>query len=99
MIPQLTTQPVDVLAPSWTAAEGSYGHYIAIQDNTGKQIARVLWGPGDGRRAKAIASVPELIRCLQALVPPDLGEVDLDPEDLAKLEDARRLLAELGALP
>lgn len=45
--------------------EGSYGHYIGIRNvDTGKQVAQVKWGPGDGDLANLFCAAPELLAAL-----------------------------------
>lgn len=52
------------------------------------------WLGGADANARLIAAAPELLAALEALVgEADLGEVDLDDDDRAKLEQARAAIA------
>ena len=47
---------------TWKMTDGSDGNYIAVKNESGKQIARVLWGECDYDRARLIESAPKMAR-------------------------------------
>lgn len=61
---------------AWHTDEGSYGHYIAVKSESGKTVARVPWGEGDGSRANLIAAAPELLAVAQSIIDEEADGLD-----------------------
>jgi hypothetical protein len=67
---------------------GPKGEPVAVADDA------ITATPEAEANARLIAAAPCLLACLEALVgEADLGEVDLDDDDRAKLEQARAAIA------
>jgi hypothetical protein len=67
---------------------GPKGEPVAVADDA------ITATPEAEANARLIAAAPCLLACLEALVgEADLGEVDLDDDDRAKLEPARAAIA------
>ncbi len=56
-------------ARKWKTAEGSYGRYVSVVDESGRTVCRIPWGAGDNDKANLIAAAPDAVKALKALLP------------------------------